>query len=76
MTYSSICFLIPFFQDIKSKLLFLQIRGRDLPGAVNVLPLGLSEVLAKRESKEIYNEVGRYCSKMRKLKVIFFKQFF
>jgi len=29
------------------------IRGKDLPGAVNVLPAGLSEVLAKRESREI-----------------------
>ncbi len=41
----------------KSYFFSFQIRGRDLPGAVNVLPMGLSEVLAKRESREINVEV-------------------
>jgi len=48
-----------FLVDSKQYLneIFCQIRGKDLPGAVNVLPAGLSEVLAKRESREINFEV-------------------
>merc|ERR1711981_293079 len=33
-----------------------QIKGKDLPGAVNVLPAGLGAVLAKRQSSEFKME--------------------
>ena len=39
-------------------LLILQVKGKDLPGAVNVLPAGLGAVLAKRESREVKMEVS------------------
>ena len=35
----------------------LQIKAKDLPGAVNVLPTGLGDVLKKRASREIKMEV-------------------
>jgi hypothetical protein len=31
-------------------------KGKDLPGAINVLPAGLGEVLKKRESREFKME--------------------
>ena len=36
---------------------YFQIKGKDLPGAVNVLPAGLGAVLAKRQSSEFKMEV-------------------
>ena len=33
-------------------------KGKDLPGAINVLPAGLGEVLKKRESRELKMEVN------------------
>jgi hypothetical protein len=32
------------------------VKGKDLPGAINVLPAGLGEVLKKRESREFKME--------------------
>ena len=39
----------------------LQIKAKDLPGAVNVLPTGLGDVLKKRASREIKMEVRNHC---------------
>ena len=35
----------------------VKLRGKDLPGAINVLPAGLGDVLKKRESREFHSEV-------------------
>ena len=40
-----------YFQPVK-------LRGKDLPGAINVLPAGLGDVLKKRESREFHSEVS------------------
>ena len=37
---------------------FQVVKGKDLPGAINVLPAGLGEVLKKRESREFKMEVN------------------
>ena len=37
----------------------VKLRGKDLPGAVNVLPAGLGDVLKKRESREFHAEVKK-----------------
>ena len=37
----------------------VKLRGKDLPGAVNVLPVGLGDVLKKRESREFHTEVSQ-----------------
>ena len=37
---------------------FKVVKGKDLPGAINVLPAGLGEVLKKRESREFKMEVN------------------
>jgi len=34
----------------------VKLRGKDLPGAINVLPAGLGDVLKKRESREFHSE--------------------
>ena len=36
-----------------------QIKGKDLPGAVSVMPAGLGGVLAKRASREVKMEVRK-----------------
>ena len=46
------------FGHVAIRLQFaLQVRGRDLPGAINVLPEGLGAVLAKRETTKTTSTV-------------------
>ena len=42
------------FQAVKGKVV-----AKELPGAINVLPAGLGEVLKKRESREFKMEVNK-----------------
>ena len=53
---------IPIFEKLRTNFIInlfciFQIKGKDLPGAVNVLPAGLGAVLAKRQSSEFKMEV-------------------